>query len=94
MQTVAVTNLSTTFFAKCNAWFLPRLQVLESASFRKSMLEKLIWISAFMLVGAKNPGATVGDVESKYRDEVRSAASAFLRPKFVVMRTCCELGQS
>ena len=26
------------------------------------MLEKLIWISAFMLVGARHPGATVGAV--------------------------------
>lgn len=33
------------------------------------MLEKLIWISAFMLVGARHPGATVGMVEKEYRDE-------------------------
>jgi hypothetical protein len=45
-----------------------------------------------MLVGAKNPGATVGDVEAKYRDEVRLAA--FLRPKFANSKTCCEIGQS
>ena len=36
------------------------------------MLEKLIWISAFMLVGARHPGATVGAVEKDYRSEVRS----------------------
>lgn len=35
------------------------------------MLEKLIWISAFMLVGARHPGATVGAVEKDYRSEVR-----------------------
>ena len=29
--------------------------------------------SAFMLVGARHDGCTVGDVESKYRDEVRAA---------------------
>jgi hypothetical protein len=34
------------------------------------MLEKLIWISAFMLVGACHPGASVGDVESKHTAEV------------------------
>ena len=34
------------------------------------MLEKLIWISAFMLVGARYPGATVGDVEKDHRFEV------------------------
>lgn len=35
------------------------------------MLEKLIWISAFMLVGALHPGATVGVVEKDFRFEVR-----------------------
>ena len=34
------------------------------------MYEKLIWICAFMAVGAAHPGATVGDVESAHRDEV------------------------
>ena len=34
------------------------------------MLEKLIWISAFMLVGARHPGATVGAVEKDFRLEV------------------------
>jgi hypothetical protein len=29
------------------------------------MLEKLIWISAFMLVGACHGGCTVGEVESQ-----------------------------
>ena len=44
-------------------------QVLPAEEFKKPMLEKLIWISAFMLVGARHPGATVGDVENKYREE-------------------------
>lgn len=44
--------------------------VLETEAFRASMLEKLIWICAFMLVGARHPGATVGDVESQHTDEV------------------------
>nr|XP_034600413.1 uncharacterized protein LOC117861054 isoform X2 [Setaria viridis] len=39
---------------------------------KKQMLEKLIWISAFMLVGARHPGATVGVVEKDYRAEVAS----------------------
>ena len=29
-------------------------------------------LQAFMLVGARHPGATVGDVESKHQSEVRS----------------------
>ncbi|XP_002967967.2 uncharacterized protein LOC9631054 [Selaginella moellendorffii] len=45
-------------------------KVLDAREFAKPMLEKLIWISAFMLVGARHPGATVGDVEKRYRDEV------------------------
>ena len=39
--------------------------------FQKSMLEKLVWICAFMAVGAmQGAGCTVGDVESKHKDEV------------------------
>ncbi|XP_009757383.1 uncharacterized protein LOC107804369 [Nicotiana tabacum] len=45
-------------------------KVLEKEPFQKQMLEKLIWICAFMLVGARHPGATVGAVEKEYRSEV------------------------
>ncbi|PIN17993.1 hypothetical protein CDL12_09340 [Handroanthus impetiginosus] len=45
-------------------------KVLEKDAFQKQMLEKLIWICAFMLVGARHPGATVGVVEKEYRSEV------------------------
>ncbi|XP_051119379.1 uncharacterized protein LOC127243418 [Andrographis paniculata] len=45
-------------------------KVLEKEAFEKQMLEKLIWICAFMLVGARHPGATVGAVEKEYRSEV------------------------
>ena len=44
--------------------------VLPKAEFRARMFEKLIWISAFMLVGAAHPGATVGDVEAKHKGQV------------------------
>ncbi|KAI3436136.1 hypothetical protein D9Q98_002193 [Chlorella vulgaris] len=44
--------------------------VLGKAEFTKSMLEKLIWISAFMLVGACHGGCTVGEVESQHTEEV------------------------
>ncbi|XP_076893597.1 uncharacterized protein LOC143545632 [Bidens hawaiensis] len=50
-------------------------KVLERESFQKQMLEKLIWISAFMLVGARHPGATVGVVEKDFRAEVISLIS-------------------
>lgn len=41
------------------------------------MLEKLIWISAFMLVGARHPGATVGAVEKQFRSEVSNTDVPF-----------------
>ncbi|GAB2293121.1 hypothetical protein Dimus_027333 [Dionaea muscipula] len=47
-------------------------KVLDKEAFQKQMLEKLIWISAFMLVGARHPGSTVGVVEKDYRSEVCS----------------------
>ncbi|KAI3982197.1 hypothetical protein MKX01_019103 [Papaver californicum] len=45
-------------------------KVLEKNAFKKQMLEKLIWICSFMLVGALHPGATVGIVEKEHRNEV------------------------
>lgn len=39
---------------------------------RRNMLEKLVWVSAFMLVGAVHGGITVGEVESKHREEVEA----------------------
>ncbi|CAA7398651.1 unnamed protein product [Spirodela intermedia] len=47
-------------------------KVLEKEAFQKQMLEKLIWISAFMLVGARHQGVTVGTVEKEHRSEVGS----------------------
>lgn len=51
--------------------FIKLNQVLNKEAFEKQMLEKLIWISAFMLVGARHPGATVGVVEKEFRSEVK-----------------------
>ncbi|KAJ6945437.1 hypothetical protein NC651_000475 [Populus alba x Populus x berolinensis] len=47
-------------------------KVLDKEAFQKQMLEKLIWISAFMLVGARHSGATVGVVEKEFHSEVSS----------------------
>ncbi|PSC76819.1 hypothetical protein C2E20_0698 [Micractinium conductrix] len=44
--------------------------VLEKPEFTKCMLEKLVWISAFMLAGARHGGCTVGEVEGQYKEEV------------------------
>eukprot|EP00249_Psilotum_nudum_P015695 c25472_g1_i2 orf=467-1465(-) len=45
-------------------------KVLDAMEFQKPLLEKLIWISAFMLVGVRHSGATVGTIEKDYCDEV------------------------
>lgn len=46
-------------------------RVIESrAEFDAAALEKLVWISAFMLIGAKYGGLTVGEVESEHTEEV------------------------
>jgi ketopantoate reductase len=45
-------------------------RVLERLPWEVAMLEKLIWISAFMAVGAKH-GVTVGEVEKDHNAEVR-----------------------
>jgi hypothetical protein len=39
--------------------------------YRRNSLEKLIWISSFMLIGAINGGITVGEVEAKHKQLVR-----------------------
>jgi len=44
-------------------------KVLEWVPFQRAMLEKLVWISAFMLVGAKH-GCSVGEVEQQHQEEV------------------------
>ncbi|XP_031386960.1 uncharacterized protein LOC116200267 isoform X2 [Punica granatum] len=69
-------------------------KVLDKEAFQKQMLEKLIWISAFMLVGARHPGATVGAVEKEYRSEVSSLiaelASAAAAEKGLVFEDAME----
>lgn len=41
-------------------------RTLQGAEYTKAMLEKHVWICAFMLVGALNGGVTVGEVESAH----------------------------
>ncbi|CAL9011041.1 unnamed protein product [Prunus brigantina] len=69
-------------------------KVLNEEAFQKQMLEKLIWISAFMLVGARHPGTTVGGVEKEYRSEVSSLiaelASAAAAEKGLVFEEAME----
>ncbi|GAV91700.1 hypothetical protein CFOL_v3_35090 [Cephalotus follicularis] len=69
-------------------------KVLDKESFQKQMLEKLIWICAFMLVGARHPGATVGAVEKEFRSEVScliaELASAAASEKGIVFEEAME----
>ncbi|KAA8499992.1 hypothetical protein FVE85_7577 [Porphyridium purpureum] len=45
-------------------------KVLDRDAFEKSSFEKLIWICAWMLVGATHGGITVGQVEKEHREQV------------------------
>jgi len=57
------------FAARCAAAGLACEEVGMDA-YRVAMFEKLIWISAFMGVGALQGGITVGQVESQHRQQV------------------------
>jgi hypothetical protein len=64
-----------------NSPFIAReKQVLDHAAFQRAMLEKLVWISAYMAVGVRHGGCSVGRVESEHGDEatalVRELAAA------------------
>ncbi|KAL9407072.1 hypothetical protein Peur_004044 [Populus x canadensis] len=69
-------------------------KVLDKEAFQKQMLEKLIWISAFMLIGARHPGTTVGVVEKEFCYEVSSLitelASAAAAEKGIVFEEAIE----
>ena len=45
--------------------------VREGDAYTRAMLEKHVWICAFMMVGALHGGITVGQVESEHTDELR-----------------------
>ena len=68
-----------------------KCHVLDKATWTVAMLEKHIWICAFMAVGAKHKGITVGEVESGAEtgpevraliDELAAAASARCKVTF------------
>ncbi len=50
-------------------------RVLDKGPWTVAMFEKLIWISAFMIVGTKHGGCTVGEVENKHKSEVNEIIS-------------------
>jgi len=49
-----------------------RCRALSGADYTAAMLEKHVWICAFMMTGALNGGVTVGDVESNHADQLRA----------------------
>ena len=53
--------------------------VKNGDDFTIAMLEKHVWICAFMLVGASHGGCTVGEVESTYTKEFEALASEMMR---------------
>jgi ketopantoate reductase len=67
-------------------------KVLDRAEFQKCMLEKLIWICAFMLVGARHGGCTVGRVESEYASEVRDLIQELAHAGAAALKTTLDTG--
>lgn len=59
------------FAARLNVAGL-RCNVMDKDAWTVAMLEKHIWICAFMAVGAKHGNVTVGEVEKVHNTEVRS----------------------
>ena len=49
--------------------------VCEGDLYTKAMLEKHVWICAFMLVGALNGGVTVGEVEAQHSEQLKAIVS-------------------
>jgi len=47
-----------------------KCHILDKGRFQAAMFEKLMWISAFMLVGSVHGGITVGEVEKSHREDV------------------------
>jgi len=64
-------------------------KVLFERDFRRSMFEKLIWISAFMLVGSVHGNIPVGDVEKFHKKEVEEMIEELTM--FVRFTTGCAL---
>lgn len=55
-------------------------QVLDRPAFLQAMLEKLVWISAFMLVGVTHGGCSVGEVEKVHSQQVGVGRRVLLPP--------------
>jgi len=52
-----------------------KCRALSGVEYTAAMLEKHVWICAFMLVGALNGGVTVGEVESAHSEQLASLIS-------------------
>lgn len=48
-----------------------KCRLLDGDLYKEAMLEKHVWICAFMLVGANNGGISVGEVESKHANQLK-----------------------
>ena len=49
-----------------------RCRALDGMDYTGAMLEKHVWICAFMLTGALNGGITVGEVEEKHSEQLKA----------------------
>ena len=52
---------------------------LVGDAYTEAMLEKHVWICAFMLVGALNGGITVGEVEKEHSEQLKAVVTELAR---------------
>jgi hypothetical protein len=67
--TAAKGKWAATFAARLHAGGL-KCRQLAGEEYAKAMLEKHVWICAFMMVGALHGGVTVGEVEADYSEQL------------------------
>ena len=68
----AATGLHAQAFADRLATLNLKCNVVDAATYRPAMFEKLIWISTYMLVGTAKGCSSVGQAGSEYKDLVES----------------------
>jgi len=72
--TAAKGKWAATFAARLQGGGL-KCRLLDGDEYTKAMLEKQVWICAFMMVGALHGGASVGTVEAEHSEELASLAA-------------------
>lgn len=78
----AVTGKHAAAFAERLQTLGLKCNVVDAASYRPQMFEKLMWISTLMLVGTAKQCATVGQAQAEYGDLVQQIIEELVRAVF------------